>query len=113
MSRIPPAIPYNPISFETTEDCAYAVTVLRDLASAFGFRDQWAYCARYIDPPLSFGLDRHGLRQLYREADAILNICGAQELHEELLESDRLIYVESDPGFEQIKVDQNNKEARN
>ena len=46
------------------------------------------------------------LRELYTEADAILNICGAQELHEDLLKSQHLIYVESDPGVEQIYVDQ-------
>jgi hypothetical protein len=45
------------------------------------------------------------VRELYREADAILNVCGAQEMNEDLLESDRLLYVESDPGVEQMKID--------
>ena len=40
------------------------------------------------------------------EADAILNICGTQEFNEDLLASDRILYIESDPGVEQIKVDQ-------
>ena len=44
------------------------------------------------------------IRQLYRDADAILNICGAQEFNDDLLQSDRLIYIESDPGVEQIKI---------
>ncbi len=43
---------------------------------------------------------------LYREADAVLNICGTQEFNEDLLQSNRILYVESDPGVEQIKVDQ-------
>ena len=43
--------------------------------------------------------------QLYREADAILNICGTQEFNDDLLQNDRILYVESDPGVEQIKVD--------
>ena len=43
--------------------------------------------------------------ELYREADAILNICGSHELNEDLLMSERVIYVESDPGLEQIKVE--------
>ena len=38
-------------------------------------------------------------------ADAILNVCGAQELNEDLLQSERILYVESDPGVEQILVD--------
>jgi hypothetical protein len=45
------------------------------------------------------------VRELYREADAILNVCGSQEFNEDLLKSDRILYVESDPGVEQIKVD--------
>jgi len=45
------------------------------------------------------------VRELYREADAILNVCGSQEFNEDLLQSNRIIYVESDPGVEQIKVD--------
>jgi len=46
------------------------------------------------------------IRQLYKSADAILNICGTQEFNDDLLASDRILYVESDPGVEQIKVDQ-------
>src|SRR6266581_8575964 len=41
----------------------------------------------------------------YLGADAILKICGAQEFNDDLLASDRIIYVESDPGVEQIKID--------
>ena len=35
----------------------------------------------------------------------MLNICGTQEFNDDLLASDRIIYVESDPGVEQIKID--------
>ena len=45
------------------------------------------------------------------EADAVLNICGAQELHEDLLKNQHLIYVESDPGVEQIYVDLGDEKA--
>src|SRR5207248_8430623 len=45
------------------------------------------------------------IRQLYSGADAILNICGTQEFNDDLLVSDRILYVESDPSVEQIKVD--------
>jgi hypothetical protein len=43
--------------------------------------------------------------ELYREADCALNICGSHDLHEGLVTIRHLIYVESDPGVEQIKVD--------
>jgi len=41
---------------------------------------------------------------LYREADAFLNVTGAQELREEHLACRRRIYVESDPFAAQVKV---------
>ena len=50
-------------------------------------------------------MSRKKIRQLYRDADAILNVCGAQEFNDDLLVSDRILYIESDPGVEQIKID--------
>ena len=47
----------------------------------------------------------------YRHADAILNVCGSQELNDDLLESRRIIMVESDPGFLQVKVDNGDAET--
>lgn len=89
-----------------------AVAILRDLAEAFGFQERWGYGARFLNPPQSFGLDLGEISKLYREVDAILNICGAQEVHEELLGNERLILVESDPGVDQIKVHQGHSGRR-
>lgn len=97
--------PYNPVTFEQGEDFSYAVDTLRRLGEEFGFAGRWAYCARYLPEPIAAGLDRERISALYREADAILNVCGSQELNEDLAVSDRLLYVESDPGVEQIKID--------
>ncbi len=97
---------FNPVSLQTNPDYRYAVHTLNGLAASFGFQGRWAYCPRFLDPPQSFGLDLASIRQLYREADAILNVCGVQEMNEDLLQSQRLIYVETDPGIEQIKVHQ-------
>jgi len=76
------------------------------LAGEFDFKNRWAFCARYLKNNPTAGLPLKKIRQLYRDADAILNICGTQEFNEDLLKSDRIIYVESDPGVEQIKIDQ-------
>src|SRR6266496_132425 len=61
--------------------------------------------ARYLPGNPTAGLSLKKIRQLYREADAILNVCGTQEFNDDLLVSDRILYVESDPGVEQIKID--------
>ncbi|MDQ3621494.1 MAG: hypothetical protein M3463_03270 [Verrucomicrobiota bacterium] len=98
-------LPYDPSTYEVTNDYAYAVKTLARLAAEFGFEDRWAFCARYLPGEDSIGLAKSRMRELYRHADAILNVCGTQELNEDLLQSERILYVESDPGVEQIKVD--------
>jgi hypothetical protein len=98
-------LPYDPEKQEITESFDYASTILARLAREFDFQNRWGFCARYLKGNPTSGLTLKRIRQLYRDADAILNICGAQEFNDDLLQSDRLIYVESDPGVEQIKVD--------
>jgi len=99
-------LPYNPETFEVNNEFDYAAKVLDRLAGEFGFKNRWAFCARYLKNNPTAGLPLKKIRQLYRDADAILNICGTQEFNDDLLKSDRIIYVESDPGVEQIKIDQ-------
>ena len=43
-------------------------------------------------------------QQLYREADAFLNVTGAQEIRDEQRACKRRVYVESDPFASQVKV---------
>src|SRR5947209_10527720 len=99
-------LPYNPETFEVTDEFDYAAKVLACLARDFDFKNRWAYCARYLPGNPTAGMPLKKIRQLYRDADAILNICGTQEFNDDLLASDRILYVESDPGVEQIKIDQ-------
>jgi hypothetical protein len=98
-------IPYNPETFEVTTEFDYTARLLDRLAREFEFPNRWAFCARYLPGNPTAGLRLKRIRQLYREADAILNICGAQEFNDDLLVSDRILYIESDPGVEQIKID--------
>jgi len=98
-------LPYNPVTYEITNDYSYAAGILDRLAREHGFEGRWSYCARYLPETPCAGLPLSRVAELYREADAILNVCGSQELNDDLLKSDRLLYVESDPGVEQIKVD--------
>ncbi len=104
-------IPYNPVTFQTDGDTTYAGEVLDALAKRYGFDGRWSFCPRYQNDPAAgtLGLSLARIRELYREADAILNVCGSQEFNEDLLQSERILYVESDPGVEQIKVDQGNQ----
>ena len=99
-------IPYNAETFDTSNDFNYATKLLARLANEFDFKNRWSFCARYLPELPTVGLSLRKIRQLYGSADAILNVCGAQEFNDDLQVSNRILYVESDPGVEQIKVDQ-------
>ena len=101
--------PYDPEKVEISTGFSYAARLLRELAADFGFARRWGFCARFLPDHPTAGLSLRRIQQLYREADAILNVCGAQEMNDDLLASDRLLYIESDPGVEQIKVDQRHR----
>jgi len=98
-------LPYNPETFEINNEFDYTARVLNRLSQEFGFKGHWGFCARYLPGNPTAGLSLKKIRQLYRDADAILNICGAQEFNDDLLVSDSILYIESDPGVEQIKID--------
>lgn len=103
--------PYDPEALSFTTEFGYAARLLDGLARKFGFERHWAFCARYTPGLPTAGLSLKKIQQLYRDADAILNVCGAQEMNDDLLASDRIVYVESDPAVEQIKVDQGNDDT--
>jgi len=97
--------PYDPEAFTITEDFSYAAKMLDRLSRQYGFENRWCFCARYGDEPRTAGLSFSQLQELYRTCDAALNVCGSHELNTDLRRIPRLIYVESDPGVEQIKID--------
>jgi hypothetical protein len=105
-------IPYNPETFEVTTDFDYTARLLNRLSREFEFRNRWGFCARYLRHNPTVGISLKKIRQLYRHADAILNICGTQEFNDDLLGSDRILYIESDPGVEQIKIDKGAKSTK-
>jgi hypothetical protein len=99
------AHPYHPLQFDYVADWSYTAAVMPKLAAQFGFTDRWGYRARYLDDRPTAGLSGARIDALYREADAVINVCGEQELHEDLRQNRCRIYVESDPGKEQCVID--------
>ncbi len=99
------AHPYHPLQFDYVADWSYTAEVMPKLARQFGFEGRWGYRARYLGDRPTAGLSGTRIDELWREADAVLNVCGEQELHEDLLRNRCLIYLESDPGKEQCLID--------
>src|SRR6185369_4620613 len=75
---------------------------------ANGFGDRWAFRGNYPDGQC-YGMTESALLQLYKDADAFLNVTGAQEIRPCHMACPRRIYVESDPFVSQVKVAQGNQ----
>jgi hypothetical protein len=94
--------PYDPRVKSVVEDARYGVAFLADVMGRFGLADRWAYVDAVAG--VHHGLSRERLTHLYRDADAIFNVCGATVLTEEHLRCPIRVYLETDPVFEQIRV---------
>ena len=96
------AAPYDPRSGGRTDDCTYACQYIAEMMRRIGLADRWAY----LD--MARG-ETHGpsgprLPALYREAAVLVNLCGATAPREEHRRGGRLLYIETDPVFEQIRI---------
>jgi hypothetical protein len=96
------ASPYDPEAGSLTGECSYAVRYLGDLMQRVGFGDRWAYLDMLHGE--THGLSRPALDDLYRGATAIVNLCGATAPRAEHKQGAKLIYVETDPVYEQLKI---------
>jgi hypothetical protein len=96
---------YHADSYEFTPDASDNIAAVAPILQAHGFEGKWVFRGNYPGGKC-FGMTEENLLQLYREADAFLNVTASQELREEHLACPRRIYVETDPFAVQIKVAQ-------
>jgi hypothetical protein len=89
----------NDLSPDPTGNLAAVVPVLEE----HGFKGRWAFRGKYPDGQC-YGMSEAQIETLFGEADAFLNVTGAQEIRDEHLRVKRRIYVESDPFASQVKV---------
>ena len=103
------AHPYDPRVKSVVDDASYSVAFLADVMGRFGLADRWAYVDAVTG--VHHGRSRGQLADLYRDADALFNVCGATRLTEEHLRCPIRVYVETDPVFEQIRVAEGDRQA--
>lgn len=96
---------YDPRINDLSGDASGNIAAVAPILEAHGFADRWGFRGNYPDGQC-YGMTESQILQLYREADAFLNVTGAQEIREEHLACPRRIYVESDPFAAQAKVAQ-------
>lgn len=87
---------YDPAINDMSPDATRNIATVKPVLEAHGFGDRWAFRGRYPDGQC-YGMTEAQLLRLYREADAFLNVTGAQEIYDEHRACPRRIYVESDP----------------
>jgi GT2 family glycosyltransferase len=91
----------------STEAAAFIDRVLR----RFGLGDRWAFYALH-DDNRCFGMTRRQLQRLYDSALVLINLHGGTEpFLPELRESDRLVYLETDPVQLQVELHDNVQET--
>ncbi len=94
---------YDPKLNDLSPDATSNLELVVPFLEAHGFKGKWAFRGNYPEGRC-YGMSASQILQLYREADAFLNVTGAQEIREEHLVVPRRIYVESDPFASQVKV---------
>jgi hypothetical protein len=94
---------YDPRIHDLSPDATGNIETVVPVLEAHGFKDRWAFRGNYPSGQC-YGMSQEGMRRLYQEADAFLNVTGAQEMREEHLACRRRIYVESDPFPVQVGV---------
>ncbi|HZL59972.1 MAG TPA: hypothetical protein VFC38_09765 [Stellaceae bacterium] len=104
------ANPYDPRLNSVVVDNAPNVEYLKGVMERFGLGSRWAYWDAINDRYL--GLSRARVHQLFRESDALINLCGATRLREHHLACKRRIMVDTDPVYEQIKYAGADAEAK-
>ena len=96
------AAPYDPRTGGVSGETDYAVRYVADVMGRIGFGERWVYLDMMRGE--THGASPARLAALYREAGVIVNLCGATAPRAEHRQGARLVYVETDPVYEQLQI---------
>ena len=94
------APPYDPRVESIVANCDYNVGFLKRSLEQFGFGERFAFHCGADET--YYGLTRHQLAGLYRDADMLINLCGSHHLEERHLACPVRVLIDTDPGYQQI-----------
>lgn len=100
---------YDPQTYHPTEDFTANVRLLASFMEQIGFSRRWVFGRPAANGACLGALDRASLQTLYLDADAGINLCGAQELQNVTADIKSLIYLETDPVQLQVGVASGNR----
>lgn len=96
------APPYSPKRQSVVESAAENVSFLAGTFERFGLADRWTYWDSSTGEwP---GLGKARADELLSEADLIVNLCGASRPDPDAKRKGCLVYIETDPVLEQMKL---------
>jgi len=95
---------FDPITYNPSWDCKPNVALLSRYMEGAGFGDRWVFRPPEVYDTCYGAADCNGLKALYREAAAVFNLCGSQELREEHARIRCRVYLETDPVLTQVAV---------
>jgi hypothetical protein len=95
--------PYDPRSKTFAQDCSYGVEHVRTCLARIGIEREWAYRPS-PDSDTCFNVTVEELAELYRTADALLNVVGVTDLRDEHCEAPVRVYVETDPVVAELRI---------
>lgn len=94
--------PYNPNEGGTSKGCEFNVAFLSDIMKRYGLDGQWAY--RFPWESQWYGLADAERIEVIRSADLLINVSGVLERPDEYRQARRMVYIDSDPVFTQVKL---------
>ncbi len=98
--------PYNPVEGVVSGDCTYNVHFLGGVMSRFGLGHKWAY--HFVDRSHSkaewFGLSGKERANAIESADLLINVSCTLARPWDYRKIPRLVYVDTDPVFTQVKL---------
>ncbi len=95
--------PYNPHAGGLAkEGCEFNVNYLSSVMQQFDLSDNWMY--RHDFTNQWYGVAEHKRRQILKTADVLINVSGCLYDPTQYRDVNRLVYIDSDPAFTQIKL---------
>jgi hypothetical protein len=94
--------PYNPNEGGTSKGCEFNVEFLSGIMKRYGLDDKWAY--RFPWESQWYGLSDAKRAEVVQSADLLINVSGVLERPDEYRQARRMVYIDSDPVFTQVKL---------
>jgi hypothetical protein len=84
------------------EDCNANINHINNVLKRYGLEEKWTY--KYPVTNSWFGMPEKRRKEIIQSADLLINVSGTLVLPEEYKSVKRLAYIDSDPGFTQLKM---------